>query len=322
MDNLIFVATKDGLIAAQRGDDDWRAADHNLASQNVTCVSVQEGKVLAGTTNGIFHSEDLGRTWRPADVGLSVSHIRWIQYHPDVGGRAFAGTEPAAIFVTDDDAKTWRECPEVARLRDENDWYLPYSPEAGCVRGFAFEGDRGYAAVEQGGVLRSDDTGETWQPVEGCEPNPRAERPETFVHPDVHSIVALSSGAVLAPTGGGLYLSGDGGKFWMQLYDCYCRAVWVNPNDEAHLIFGPADSVDTNGRIAESRDGGQTWAAISTGLELPWPDHMVERFVQVENELLAVLSNGHLLAAPLAPLLWRRILPEIDTVNAVAVASL
>ena len=43
---------------------------------------------------------------------------------------------------------------------------------------------------------------------------------------------------------------------------------------------------------------------------------MVERFAQIGDELMAVLSNGELIAAPLATLEWRRIVPEVDTVNA------
>jgi hypothetical protein len=46
---------------------------------------------------------------------------------------------------------------------------------------------------------------------------------------------------------------------------------------------------------------------------------MAERFVQVGDQLLAVLSNGELYAAPLATLEWRRMLPEISDVAAVTV---
>jgi hypothetical protein len=45
---------------------------------------------------------------------------------------------------------------------------------------------------------------------------------------------------------------------------------------------------------------------------------MVERFAQVGHELLAVLSNGDLLAAPLATLEWRPILVDAGWVRAVA----
>jgi hypothetical protein len=45
---------------------------------------------------------------------------------------------------------------------------------------------------------------------------------------------------------------------------------------------------------------------------------MVERFAQIGDELLAVLSNGNLLIAPLATLEWWRILPAVSDVTAVA----
>jgi hypothetical protein len=82
--------------------------------------------------------------------------------------------------------------------------------------------------------------------------------------------------------------------------------------------LGPADWVDRNGRIEASDDGGRTWQAASGGLEVPWSGHMVERFLQVEYELLAVLSNGTLLAAPLSSLQWRAVLPDAGRVRAIA----
>jgi hypothetical protein len=45
---------------------------------------------------------------------------------------------------------------------------------------------------------------------------------------------------------------------------------------------------------------------------------MVERFAQVGDELLAVLSNGNLLIAPLLTLEWQRVLPTVSDVTAVA----
>jgi hypothetical protein len=45
---------------------------------------------------------------------------------------------------------------------------------------------------------------------------------------------------------------------------------------------------------------------------------MVERFVQIGDDLLAVLSNGELWTAPLASLAWCRLLPQVKGVAAVA----
>ncbi|MGC9522880.1 MAG: WD40/YVTN/BNR-like repeat-containing protein [Anaerolineae bacterium] len=141
-----------------------------------------------------------------------------------------------------------------------------------------------------------------------------------MIHPDVHSVNVhpSSPNAVIAPTGGGLYVSSDGGARWQRLYRCYCRAVWVDPGRADHMVFGPADSVDENGRIEETHNAGETWERADEGLDTAWPRHMVERFLEVDGELLAVLSNGELIAAPLDTLKWRSVIPAVQQVNAVA----
>jgi photosystem II stability/assembly factor-like uncharacterized protein len=318
--NKLILATEQGIFICERTDSKWSESLRGLTDQHVTSIIAREGVIFAGTTNGIFRSDDEGQTWEETSNGLTARHVRWMGFHPEVSDLEFAGTEPAEIFVSHDGGDSWRACPEVAELRDQFQWSLPYSPEAGCVRGFAFHGSRVYAAVEVGGVLVSDDRGETWRLAEGSDGKPDLEGPpEPFVYPDVHSLEVHPSSQdfVYAPTGGGFYHSNDGGGTWKLFYDCYCRAVWVDSQDSDHMILGPADGVDRNGRIEESRDGGETWSMASNGLQVPWRRGMVERFFQADDELFAVLSNGQLLNAALSTLEWRRMLPDINHVNAI-----
>lgn len=325
----LLIATTNGVAVCAKTGEEWRVQRRELLGRNVTSVAAQDRMALAGTKDGLVRSEDGGKTWQPGDRGITDRHVRWLEFHPEASGRAFAGTEPANLYLSQDGGVNWRECPEVPALRDSHGWALPYSPEAGCVRGFAFHGARGYAAVEVGGLLRSEDQGETWNLAEGSDGNPDLEGPpEPKIYPDVHSIEVHPSSADLlfAPTGGGFYLSRDGGGNWAQAYNCYCRAVWADPNDPRHLVLGPADGVDRNGRIEESFDMGLNWHPASAGLEVLWRRGMVERFCPLPGEngggmLLAVLSTGQLLAARLPALKWERILPDVTGVQAVATSS-
>lgn len=317
--NLI-VATGRGVVIAEREERGWGVTGRTLETQYVTSVIAREGVILAGSREGVWRSDDKGATWRAASDGLAISHVRWLAYHPQLSDYEYAGTEPAGIFYSLDGARTWLACAEVEAMREQYGWRLPYSPEAGCVRGFAFHGQRAYAAVEDGGVLLSNDVGQTWVLAQGSEGTILHHPPQGKVHSDVHSIAVHQAAAerVVAPTGGGLFASGDGGETWRNLYPCYCRAVWLDPQDVDHLVFGPADGVDRQGRIEESRDGGRTWHAISESLGAPWSGHMVERLSVHGDQLFAVLSNGDLLAATIDAWRWQRLLPEIGQIHGVA----
>jgi photosystem II stability/assembly factor-like uncharacterized protein len=320
MSEYLIIAASQGIAVCGLAGMGWEVLRRGLEGVETTSVIAREGVILAGARSGVYRSDDLGETWREASAGLAVRHIRWLAYHPDFSDFELAGAEPASIFISRDGAETWRECPEVTEMRFRFGWYLPYSPAAGCVRGFAVRGLRLYAAVEDVAVLVSDDGGLRWELAGGSRGNPDHQPSASYVHSDVHSIEVHPSSpeVVYAPTGGGFYRSQDGGAAWECLYPrSYCRAAWIDPSLPEHILLGPADGVDRGGRIEESRDGGRTWGPASSGLHTPWPRHMVERFSQVGGTLLAVLSNGELLSASLADLHWQPLLPELPGVRAV-----
>jgi photosystem II stability/assembly factor-like uncharacterized protein len=325
MEEVLILATNQGAAIFKREEYGWQEVRRGLNGSQATSVIAREGVILTGTRRGVFRSDDLGISWSEASSGLATPHIRWLAYHPARSDFEIAGTEPAAIYISKDGAKTWEACPEVEEMRKKFGWSLPYSPEAGCVRGFAIQNQRAYAAVEDGCVLVSDNAAESWRLAQGSYGYPDHRPKPGFIHSDVHSIEMHPSSPdlVYAPTGGGFYHSKDGGRTWSCLYPgIYCRAAWVDPLDPNHIILGPADGVDYLGRIEATRDLGRTWEPASAGLVVPWQRYMVERFIQVGDELLAVLSNGTLLSARLDTLVWKRIAPEIDGVNAATVLEM
>jgi hypothetical protein len=310
----LHLATRKGYIQVQGAGIDFEIVHQALPNEHLNSLIAFNSALYAGGRAGVFRSTDDGQSWEPLHDGLHPLLVRWLGEN---GETVLAGTEPASILALDHES--WQPRPEVGELRDQHGWFLPYTPEAGCVRGFSHHGQRIYAAVEVGAALRSDDAGATWSLAKGSDGNPSFSQPQAgFIYPDVHDIAVHPSDPdrVFAATGGGLYRSTDGGAHWDEVYDCYCRALWLDPHDPDHLIFGPADHVGARGRLEESMDGGGTFRPASGCLDVPWPHTMPERLAQVDDALLCVLDDGRVLIAQLGEWDWQFILPGISDVHA------
>src|SRR6185503_8758633 len=94
MTSHLFLATSEDLVVCRQEGESWQEIRRGLAGHEVTSVIAREGVILAGTTEGVHRSDDLGRTWREASAGLLVPRVRWLAYHPQISDCEFAGTEP------------------------------------------------------------------------------------------------------------------------------------------------------------------------------------------------------------------------------------
>jgi photosystem II stability/assembly factor-like uncharacterized protein len=290
----LYLGTDEGLAAFEGQEENWRPRYVRLQGHKVTAVDALGETVWVGTTKGVWRSSNGGATWSPAITGLGDHHVRALAIHPSSPQTVLVGTEPAAVLYTRDGGGTWAEAPDVARLRDAHGWSLPYSPAAGCIRGFAFANQRIYAAAEVGGVLCSDDAGRTWRLLEGD------------VHPDVHDVAGHHSDRdiVYAATGGGRYRSHDGGASWDLIGDGYTRAVWTDPQRPGVVLAAPARYVGAMGRIERSIDGGDSWMLASDGFNIPM-NSMIERFRAAGPHVLAVVADGSLYTARRGVWMWR-----------------
>jgi photosystem II stability/assembly factor-like uncharacterized protein len=275
--------------------------------------------VLAGSYgDGLFRSEDGGRTWSRIESGLSASAFRFLGPDPGRPGALLAGTEPARIFRSEDGGLSWRELDGITRLAGHERWFLPYSPRAGAVRNVHADSrlaHRLLAAAEVAGLLRSEDGGDTWvcEPVDGDE-----DLHHITAHPDDPDLLYASMGtAWLTPRApdsaprrhGGIARSRDGARTWERVETDYTRATIVAPGRPDLLLAGPARQVGRGGRIVVSADGGDTWQPAGAGIDVPMPD-MVELFVAVpDDSVWAICSKGRLLRAVPGEWSWSSALP-------------
>jgi len=81
-------------------------------------------------------------------------------------GVVYAGTEPSAIFRSEDGGETWYECGDLTALPSASEWSFPPRPQTHHVRWIEPDPHvpgRLFVAVEAGALIRSLDSGTTWQ---------------------------------------------------------------------------------------------------------------------------------------------------------------
>lgn len=188
----------------------------------VTRVRTFDGIALAAAEDGLYRSSD-GIEWERFDVyGREVvSTLR----EPD-GDRTYAGTMPAGIYYTDD-WEQWRRCDAFDDLPSRDRWQRRARRQDAQVRSLAAHPDapdRVFAGVESGGVVVSEDRGETWREC------------SLGVHDDVHHLLAVGVDTYVAATGNGLYRTTDAGETWLRL-DTDHRDFWYDYQRES-IVHG------------------------------------------------------------------------------------
>ena len=196
----ILVATTDGVV---EWPDGTRTLDgkevHALALAGETRYAVADSSAL----------RDNGDGWQ------EVARAREARTNCLIASKAglFVGTSEAHLLQVEGGELVALDSFESAPGRD--DWFTPWGGPPD-VRSLA-EDDSGalYCNVHVGGILRSDDGGETWIPT-------------IDIRSDVHE-VAVAPGMVIAATAWGFSSSVDKGTSWEfddgGLHATYARAV-------------------------------------------------------------------------------------------------
>lgn len=326
--NEILVGTVGGVFILAREDSTrWRVARKTLEGCHVHALVIEpsSGLTFAGACKGsIYASPDFGRTWEHRDRGLTQRDIYCLNF-TQAGGRVklYAGTEPAHLFESDDLGENWREISSLHAVPCAHKATFPAPPFVGKLKDIAFDPQRPqriYASIEVGGLLRSDNAGETWVQLEGF-------------HPDVHRLVLRPSDPrwMYITGGDGIYRSRDQGAAWEHLTTrssriAYPDALIIHPRRE-ELMFtagagnNPAAWISARsaeGGIARSRDGGQTWEALQQGLAERIKGNMEAMAIDVWNgsfSLFAASTDGEVFLSEDEGGHWNKIIDGLPPIS-------
>ena len=350
---MLLVGTAKGLFRVIRDatGQAWRIDGPYLAGYSVLhTMEAEDGRLFAATSHKIwgahiYSSEDRGASWssleaapsHPAASGRGATRAIWyVARSRDV---LFAGIDPAGLFRSDDQGRSWQPVDGL----NEHPTRATWEPSRGCFAVHSIyvdsqHADNIVAAVSAGGVYRSEDGGDSWQPANT---GVRAENlPDPFpaTGHNVHRVVMhpRRPERLYRQCYNGTYRSDDGGRSWTEITDGlpsdFGYGIVTDPNDPDTVFQIPESSshlrtpVDAKLRVYRSRNAGGTWESASAGL----PAENV--YVTVLREAMDIdcrepcgvyfgTSGGQLFASSNAGEGWEAIasyLPRVLSVKAVA----
>ena len=281
-----FTAGSRSGIFRRIGDGGWEALTTGLpADLQVMAITVDARNpdvVYIGTSDGPYRSRDGGDRWERLDVPERGLQVWSILIHPDDPRRLYAGTSPVGVLRSDDGGDTWRRLPGAVQPERVK---LPFACRVMRMAADPARPETLWAAVEVGGVMRSDDGGDTWT---DCSAHliKLAELPHLKSRIvsdsdiegmlDVHALGVSPAlpGTVFLALRMGLFRSVDGGRSWHDMEIrrfsplTYGRDIRVSPHDPRTLFacLSPAARSE-DGSMYRSRDLGETWSRFDHGVK-------------------------------------------------------
>jgi hypothetical protein len=292
---LLYATTGDAVARLSESDGQWDV-ELALEGTGAQCLAVDPADpqtvYLGLRSGGLRRTADGGRSW--ADCGLPASDVFSVAVS-SADGAVYAGTEPSALYRSNDRGETWRELGGLLELPSRPTWSFPPRPWTSHVRWIApspHDASVVLAGIELGGLMRSTDGGETWE-----DHRPGAQR-------DVHSLAwhPRVEGIAYEAGGGGTAWSEDWGESWHPADEGrdrhYAWSVAVDPEDPelwyVSVSTGPFRAHrpgDPEANIYRRENG--TWLALTGGLPDPLPA-MPYALVAQNGRVLAGLADGEL----------------------------
>jgi hypothetical protein len=268
----LFLLKADGLVRCRWDGESENVEELNSALEGETVREVARDpfnpkRLYAATLTEIHVSEDAGVSWQwlPSG-GVDYRDIWTMAVHPTRADELYVGTLPAAVYVSENGGRSFRELSAFRSLPDYNKWTFPPGPHvahARCIVLDARAPDEIIVGIEEGGVARSRDRGETWEDISGPRSStafPKINDPagivpyemgrheEGRVYRDVHWVTRHPScvETFFASTGIGTYQTNDGGRTWTKCEYGMGRAYAIpmsnHPATPDRIFLGAAEN--------------------------------------------------------------------------------
>ena len=141
----LFLMTAERLLRCRWDGKSQNVEILNAALDGETVRDVERdpvnpNKLYAATLTEIHTSEDGGATWRwVPSGGIDFRDIWAMAVHPTRANEIYVGTLPAAVYVSENGGRSFRELSGFRKLPDYDRWTFPPPPHVAHIRSFALD---------------------------------------------------------------------------------------------------------------------------------------------------------------------------------------
>ena len=257
---VLYVAVGGALLVVSDDSGRWAAERRFAGKPRLMCVTTDPRhpeRVYCGTADdGLWRSDDLGRTWRRLGEGIIHEHVTAVAVSATERGAGdsvvYAGTEPTALYRSEDAGETWVERHALLALPSAPSWSFPPRPHTSHVRWIATDPlveERIFVAIEAGALVTSTDAGLTWT---DRRPGGPYDTHTLVVHPH-------EAGRLYSAAGDGYFESTTSGVNWERREDGlrhhYVYGLAVEPDDPETIVI----SASRSAMSAHSAEHAETW---------------------------------------------------------------
>jgi len=365
----VLVGTRKGafILTADGTRKHWDVSGPHFAGWEIYHLkgsSVDTNRLYASQSTGWFgqmiqRSDDGGKTWETVGNefkydGVPGTH-QWydgtphpwefkrawhLEPSPTDPDTVYAGVEDAALFRSTDGGQSWSELSGLRCHTTGSSW----QPGAGglCLHTIIIDpsnADRIFVAISAAGAFRTDDGGETWQPINRGLRSDFMPNPEAEVGHCVHNMAMHPSrpDVLFMQKHWDVMRTDNAGESWREVSGNlpsdfgFPIAVHAHEPETIYVVPIKSDSEhfppDGKLRVYRSRTGGNEWEALTNGL--PQSDC----YVNVLRDAMAVdkldscgiyvgTTGGQVYASSDSGDTWTAIVRDLPSVLSVEVQTL